>query len=247
MVKIPEGDFLFKMNGIEIEGINDIGVDVQYPWEDSPRRFHEHPMHIKSFYIDKFPVTNAEFKKFLDATHYHPQDDLNFLRDWKDGNYPAGWEQSPGHLGLHRRRARLCGLGGEAAAARMGMAVCRARHGWAAVSLGQRVGCFGRSGAGQVAHHARTGSRGCPSEGSEPVWGDGSGGKCVAMDGRIHGRPHARRNPARRQLLPAAGINLVFSASVQIARARQTVDDVARAWIAPGALGFRLVQDAQSE
>ena len=88
MIKIPEGDFLFKINGIEIEGTNDIGVDVQYPWEDAPRRFHEHPMHIKPFYIDKFPVTNAEFKKFLDATHYHPQDDLNFLRDWKDGNYP---------------------------------------------------------------------------------------------------------------------------------------------------------------
>ena len=32
-------------------------------------------IHIKSFYIDKYPVTNAEFKKFLDATHYHPQDD----------------------------------------------------------------------------------------------------------------------------------------------------------------------------
>ena len=46
---------------------------MQYPWEDSPRRFHEHPMHIKSFYIDKYPVTNAEFKKFLDATHYQPQ------------------------------------------------------------------------------------------------------------------------------------------------------------------------------
>ena len=39
----------------------------QYPWEDSPRRFHEHAMQIKSFWIDKYPVTNAEFKKFLDS------------------------------------------------------------------------------------------------------------------------------------------------------------------------------------
>ena len=30
-------------------------------------------MHVASFYIDKYPVTNAQFKKFLDATHYHPQ------------------------------------------------------------------------------------------------------------------------------------------------------------------------------
>jgi iron(II)-dependent oxidoreductase len=95
MVKVPEGDFLFQVSGIEIEGFNDIGVDVQYPWEVSPRRFHEHPMHVTSFYIDKYPVTNAEFKKFVDATRYRPKDDLNFLRDWKDGNYPKGWENRP--------------------------------------------------------------------------------------------------------------------------------------------------------
>ncbi|MGA7926060.1 MAG: SUMF1/EgtB/PvdO family nonheme iron enzyme [Candidatus Sulfotelmatobacter sp.] len=94
-VKVPAADFLFKVSGIEIEGFNDIGVDVQYPWENAPRRFHEHPMHVTSFYIDKYPVTNAEFKKFLDSTHYHPKDDLNFLRDWKDGSYPPGWENKP--------------------------------------------------------------------------------------------------------------------------------------------------------
>ena len=26
----------------------------------------------KSFWMDKYPVTNAQFKKFVDATHYHP-------------------------------------------------------------------------------------------------------------------------------------------------------------------------------
>ena len=95
MVKIPEADYLFKVAGIEIEGFNDIGVDVQYPWEASPRRFHEHPMHIKSFFIDKYPVTNADFRKFLDATHYQPKDALNFLRDWKDGTFPQGWDNRP--------------------------------------------------------------------------------------------------------------------------------------------------------
>ena len=95
MVKIPATDFLFEVAGVEIEGSNDVGVDVQYPWEDSPRRFHQHAMHIDSFYLDKYPVTNAEFKKFLDATHYYPKDDLNFLRDWKVGNYPTGLENRP--------------------------------------------------------------------------------------------------------------------------------------------------------
>ncbi len=95
MVKIPAADFDFRVQGIEIEGSDDIGVDVQYPWEDSPRRFHDHPLHVDAFWIDKYPVTNAQFKKFMDATHYHPQDDLNFLRDWQNGSYPAGWENKP--------------------------------------------------------------------------------------------------------------------------------------------------------
>ena len=95
MIQIPEGDFLFKVSGIEIEGSNDMGVDVQYPGEEAPRRFHEHPMHIKSFYIDKYPVTNVEFKQFLDATRYHPKDGLNFLHDWRDGTFPAGWDHRP--------------------------------------------------------------------------------------------------------------------------------------------------------
>ena len=45
MVKIPASDYIFKVQGIEIEGFNDVGVDVQYPWEDAARRFHEHRMH----------------------------------------------------------------------------------------------------------------------------------------------------------------------------------------------------------
>ncbi len=95
MVKIPGASFIFRVRGTEIEGSSMNGVDVQYPWEDSPRRFHEHTMTIKPFYIDKFPVTNAQFKQFLDATHYAPRDPGNFLRDWKNGAYPQGWDNRP--------------------------------------------------------------------------------------------------------------------------------------------------------
>ena len=95
MVRIAGGHYLFRVEGIEIEGSNDIGVDVQCPWEDSPRRYHEHAIEMKSFFIDRFPVTNAQFKTFLDATKYHPQDDLNFLRDWSKGTYPEGWANKP--------------------------------------------------------------------------------------------------------------------------------------------------------
>jgi formylglycine-generating enzyme required for sulfatase activity len=95
MILIPGGDFVFRVHGIEIEGGDDAGVDVQFPWEDAPRRDHEHRMTVAPFYIDKHEVTNAEFKKFLDATHYHPKDNQNFLKDWKDGTQPAGWENKP--------------------------------------------------------------------------------------------------------------------------------------------------------
>ena len=95
MVKIPSGDFEFRVAGVEIEGGNDIGLDVQMPWEDSPRRQHLHKMHIRAFYLDRYPVTNAEFKKFIDAMEYHPKDDHNFLRDWKNRAYPQGWGKKP--------------------------------------------------------------------------------------------------------------------------------------------------------
>ncbi len=95
MVRIPAADFLFRVEGIEIEGSNDAGVDVQYPWEPDARRFHEHRIKIDPFYIDKYPVTNAQFKKFLDASGYRPKDAQNFLRDWKNGVFPEGWANKP--------------------------------------------------------------------------------------------------------------------------------------------------------
>ena len=95
MVKIPGGPFDFTVVGMEIEGGGSVGVDVQYPWEDSPRRFHEKTMQVAPFFIDKYPVTNAQFKQFMDATDYTPKDMMNFLRDWKNGAYPVGWENRP--------------------------------------------------------------------------------------------------------------------------------------------------------
>ena len=95
MIRIPGGDFDFAVRGTEIEGGNDPGVDVQYPWEDAPRRFHHQRVHVKAFYMDRTPVTNAEFKKFMDATHYRPADDHNFLRHWANGTFPDGAANEP--------------------------------------------------------------------------------------------------------------------------------------------------------
>ncbi|MHB8655728.1 MAG: formylglycine-generating enzyme family protein [Terriglobia bacterium] len=95
MVFIPGGEFNFIVNGIEISGGNQVGVDLQYPWENSPRRQHNHQIIVRPFYIDRFPVSNAEFKRFLDSAHYHPRDGHNFLRDWVKGTYPQGWGAKP--------------------------------------------------------------------------------------------------------------------------------------------------------
>jgi iron(II)-dependent oxidoreductase len=95
MVRIPAAAFDFQVSGIMIEGENEVGVDLQYAWEDSPRRHHSRTMQLPAFYIDRYPVTNAQFRKFLEATHYHPRDDHNFLKDWHAGSYPEGWDQKP--------------------------------------------------------------------------------------------------------------------------------------------------------
>ncbi len=94
MIRIAETSFEFKVSGVEIEGSNEVGVDVQYAWEDQARRHHLKQIAIQSFYIDKYPVTNADFKKFM-ASGYRPKDAHNFLKEWTGGNFPQGWANRP--------------------------------------------------------------------------------------------------------------------------------------------------------
>jgi len=107
------------VTGIEIEGFNWAGLDVQYPWEDAPRRGHHHLLTMKPFYIDRYPVTNAGFKKFLDAAQYHPQDDHNFLKTGAT-NLSGRWANKP-VTWVSLEDARLMPLGRQAIAARVGM------------------------------------------------------------------------------------------------------------------------------
>ncbi|TFW16574.1 formylglycine-generating enzyme family protein [Massilia arenosa] len=95
MVAIPAGSFNFEVTGIEVEGYTWASMDFQYPWEPIARRHHRHRMEMKPYFIDKYPVTNGQFKQFLDATQYAPADAHNFLRDWVDGAPRAGWENKP--------------------------------------------------------------------------------------------------------------------------------------------------------
>lgn len=50
---------------------------------------------IEHIFVGKYPVTNCQYKLFLDATGYWPSDDHNFLTGWNDGCYPTGTGKYP--------------------------------------------------------------------------------------------------------------------------------------------------------
>jgi len=50
---------------------------------------------MPAFYMDKFPVTNSQFKTFVNATSYKPTDTANFLKHWLNGKIITGQENFP--------------------------------------------------------------------------------------------------------------------------------------------------------
>ncbi len=52
-------------------------------------------MTMRRFFMDKYPVTNKQFKQFLGATGYRPSDHTSFLRHWNGKNYPQGQGDHP--------------------------------------------------------------------------------------------------------------------------------------------------------
>ncbi len=97
MVPIPAAEnYRFESVGVMIEGkeLPD-GLGIQHPWEEHAARSQQHEMAVPAFYMDKYPVTNAQYLAFIRATKYHPADDYNFLKDWVNGSYPQGWDDKP--------------------------------------------------------------------------------------------------------------------------------------------------------
>ena len=82
MVFIPAGSFDFMAEN----------TDQFIPYPDTREPVH---IEIQSFYMDKYPVTNALYMEFLSASGYHPADTSNFLKHWVDGKIPAGLEDHP--------------------------------------------------------------------------------------------------------------------------------------------------------
>ena len=82
MIKIPAGKFTFKSTH---------GDDfIPYPSYNQGKTYQ-----MAAFLMDKHPVTNAQFKQFMDKSKYTPSDTANFLKHWVNGKVPAGMENHP--------------------------------------------------------------------------------------------------------------------------------------------------------
>ena len=60
-----------------------------HPTENGERIF------MKSFFMDRYPVTNRQYREFIRATGYQPKDTTNFLKHWVNGKIPPGEEDYP--------------------------------------------------------------------------------------------------------------------------------------------------------
>lgn len=82
MVAIPAGAFVFHAtHGDEF---------IAYPDHNEGYTFK-----LPGFWMDKYPVTNADFLQFMEATDYQPGDTNNFLKHWHNGQPAEGQEQFP--------------------------------------------------------------------------------------------------------------------------------------------------------
>lgn len=60
-----------------------------------PKQHEGETIQLHSFAMDRYPVTNADFKRFLENSQYQPVDSANFLKHWHNGMIPAGQENFP--------------------------------------------------------------------------------------------------------------------------------------------------------
>ncbi|MGE5520081.1 MAG: formylglycine-generating enzyme family protein, partial [Candidatus Dadabacteria bacterium] len=81
MVRIPAEKFTMEVtNGDDF---------ISYP------KGYPKTLQMESFYIDVHPVTNKEFRDFLQSTNFIPSDTVNFLRHWNNKSIPSGQENFP--------------------------------------------------------------------------------------------------------------------------------------------------------
>jgi gamma-glutamyl hercynylcysteine S-oxide synthase len=86
MVRVPSGTFSYRTTRSFLSP-NEV---IPYPGSAEPRTYA-----MPAYDIDVTPVTNAQFRKFLIATHFKPADGTNFLKHWVNGAPVPGTEDHP--------------------------------------------------------------------------------------------------------------------------------------------------------
>jgi formylglycine-generating enzyme required for sulfatase activity len=94
MAKVPAGLFIY---GTTEETFKQLisTRSVNFPgMEESLRKMFEIPqktLTLSGFYMDSFEVTNEDFREFVIATGYRPEDDSNYLKHWKGATEFPAW------------------------------------------------------------------------------------------------------------------------------------------------------------
>jgi formylglycine-generating enzyme required for sulfatase activity len=84
---VPAGEFWMGIDKYDLKHIaQKIGGEKRFHRNESPR----HKVEVAAYYIDKYEVTNAQYKKFVDAVKREVLPD-----DWESGDYPAGKADFP--------------------------------------------------------------------------------------------------------------------------------------------------------
>ncbi|HTX98688.1 MAG TPA: SUMF1/EgtB/PvdO family nonheme iron enzyme [Bacteroidota bacterium] len=85
MREIPAGTFSY--SAVSLDDPNPVipAPDLRAPAQKTVARF----------FIDTYPVTNAQFERFLRSSKYRPDDTVNFLREWRGGRPVPGTERQP--------------------------------------------------------------------------------------------------------------------------------------------------------
>lgn len=87
MVLIPAGEFIMGTNKTDPDNTHrQIGTVKPLYLDQQPER----SLALPAYYIDRYEVTNREYKRFLDATLF-PE----YPAHWVDGNYPEGLDAHP--------------------------------------------------------------------------------------------------------------------------------------------------------
>lgn len=91
MIKIPAGPFLMGSSDKEVEKISrdlshgELKADAKWFTAEMP----QHEAQVEEFYLDKYEITNAQYKEFVEAT------ERSLPRDWEGGTYAEGKADHP--------------------------------------------------------------------------------------------------------------------------------------------------------